>query len=196
MQKFSELKLCHAFFHSNEGGTKARNLLKYAWKGPWKEVPLHHFSFPGFSLPFTFASYRNNFFSQYRSHATMLMPTGLPVVTLGPFWGSSIDTNTCVGLSNVKSWWCCAVTSDLLPWTECPSCIFPQSHNPEVYFQHSASCAYFSFPHFAPSFLWNPESWSSDEANPVSRTTSWGPSKSVRLIKLFWPERESLLLHI
>lgn len=143
MQKFSELKLCHAFFHSNEGGTKARNLLKYAWKGPWKEVPLHHFSFPGFSLPFTFASYRNNFFSQYRSHATMLMPTGLPVVTLGPFWGSSIDTNTCVGLSNVKSWWCCAVTSDLLPWTECPSRIFPQSHNPEVYFQHSASCAYF-----------------------------------------------------
>lgn len=73
----------------------------------------------------------------------MPMPTGLPVATLGPFWGSSIDTNTCVGLSNVKSWWCCAVTSDLLPWTECPSRIFPQSHNPEVYFQHSASCAYF-----------------------------------------------------
>ena len=99
--------------------------------------------FPRFYPPFTFASYRNNFFSQYRSHATMPMPTGLPVVTLGTFWGSSIDTNTWVGLSNVKSWWCCAVTSDLLPWTECPSRIFPQSHNPNVYFQHPASCAYF-----------------------------------------------------
>ena len=28
---------------------------------------------------------QKQFFSQYRSHATMLMPTGLPVVTLGPF---------------------------------------------------------------------------------------------------------------
>ena len=135
MQKFSELKLCHAFFHSKEGGTKARNLLKYAWKGPWKEVPLNHFSFPGSSPPFTFASYRNNFFS----------PISKSRDNADAHWATCDNTRPLLREfhSNVESWWCCAVTSDLLPWTECPSRIFPQSHNPEAYFQHSASCAYF-----------------------------------------------------
>ena len=186
MQKFSELKLCHAFFHSKEGGTKARNLLKYAWKRPWKEVPLNHFSFPGSSPPFTFASYRNNFFSQYQSHATMPMPTGPPVITLGPFWGSSIQTlnlgdavplprTYCLGLSVLLAY-------SLNPII--PKLIFNIPHPVHTFVP--AFRPHFPLKSRILLFRWSKSRIPNNLLGTIEK----------RARKNLWPERESLPLHI
>ena len=51
-----------------------------------------------------------------------------------------------------------------------------QSRNPEGYFWHPTSRAYFSIPDLAPILLQNPESRASIKGHPGSRKTNWEPS--------------------